>query len=259
MRIHSVRRGYDPRECALVAFGGAGPLHALRDRQQLEIAVILLPPAPGITSAMGLLATDLKYDSIRTVGVMLAEAEREALEGVREMERELRARFAATATSPSCTARPPAATPVRATSSRSTATPSARTGASCSATSFHDRHRREYGFDFPGDPVEIINLRVIATGAIPPGRTPPSPAGDGDPRRRATGTTPSSSPRRRGARGARRAHVSTARACAPGTAARPRRSCTRWTRPSSISPGWDGVVPPTARSGWSSDGEEARA
>ena len=55
-------------------------------------------------------------------------------------------------------------------------------------TNFHERHRREYGFNFPGDPVEIINLRVTATGAIPTRPHTSVPAGDGDPAAAATGT-----------------------------------------------------------------------
>jgi N-methylhydantoinase A len=55
-------------------------------------------------------------------------------------------------------------------------------------TSFHERHRREYGFDFPGDPVEVINLRVIATGEIPTRPHTSVPAGDGEPRAAASGT-----------------------------------------------------------------------
>jgi N-methylhydantoinase A len=188
VRIHSVRRGYDPRECALVAFGGAGPLHACEVAAQLEVPVILLPPAPGITSAMGLLATDLKYDNVRTVGVMLAEADREALDrAFAEMERDLRARFTA------------GDEPVL---HREAACRYAGQGyelaVDCDTlgedwrqvlgTSFHERHRREYGFDFPGDPVEVINLRVIATGEIPTRPHTSVPAGDGEPRAAASGT-----------------------------------------------------------------------
>jgi N-methylhydantoinase A len=131
------------------------------------VPVILLPPAPGITSAMGLLATDLRYDSVRTIGTMLADADREALERVfAEMEAELRARFGA------------GEEPVlhREAACRYTGQ-GYELAADCDVlgddwrervgAGFHERHRHEYGFDFPGDPVEIINLRVIATGAIP--------------------------------------------------------------------------------------------
>lgn len=66
IRSRTVQKGVDPREFALVAFGGAGPLHGAEVAAMLGIPEGIVPPYPGITSAMGLLATDLKYDAIRT-------------------------------------------------------------------------------------------------------------------------------------------------------------------------------------------------
>jgi N-methylhydantoinase A len=62
IRVISVQRGYDPRDYALVAFGGAGPLHAARLARELEIGRVLVPVSPGILCAMGLLLTDLRTD-----------------------------------------------------------------------------------------------------------------------------------------------------------------------------------------------------
>ncbi len=66
--VHSrpVRKGIDPRGFALVALGAAGPLHGTEVARQLGIPEVIVPPYPGITSAMGLLTTDLKYDEVRT-------------------------------------------------------------------------------------------------------------------------------------------------------------------------------------------------
>lgn len=66
IRSRTVQKGIDPRGYALVAFGGAGPLHGVEVAQALGIEEVLVPPAPGITSAMGLLTTDLRYDAVRT-------------------------------------------------------------------------------------------------------------------------------------------------------------------------------------------------
>ncbi len=250
VRIHSVRRGYDPRECALVAFGGAGPLHACEVAEQLEVPVILLPPAPGITSAMGLLATDLKYDSIRTVGVMLAEADRDALDrAFAEMERDLRARFAA---GDEPRAAPRGGLPLRRPglrARRSTATPSGRTGASCSARASTNGTAASTASTSPATRSRSSTCASPRPGRSPPGRTPPSrPAtATRGPRRparapsssAATTGTPSTSCRR-----------STARCCAPGTRCPARRSSTRWTRPSSSRPVGTAWSPPTARSDW---------
>ena len=62
----SVQRGHDPRDYTLVAFGGAGPLHAARLAKELEIGRILVPRNPGILCAMGLLLTDLRADFATT-------------------------------------------------------------------------------------------------------------------------------------------------------------------------------------------------
>src|SRR5437764_641622 len=75
----TVQKGHDPRECTLVAFGGAGPLHAVEVAESLEIPEVLVPPHPGITSAMGLLTTDLKYDTIRTEFMVSAAVDEDKL------------------------------------------------------------------------------------------------------------------------------------------------------------------------------------
>jgi N-methylhydantoinase A len=74
IRVISVQRGYDPRDYTLMAFGGAGPLHAARLAKELDIARILVPPRPGILCAMGLLLTDLRADFAATKLLPLASA-----------------------------------------------------------------------------------------------------------------------------------------------------------------------------------------
>jgi N-methylhydantoinase A len=63
----SVERGYDPREFALVAGGGAGPLHAVEIARELGIPHVIVPPTPGVTSALGILQVDLRHDILRSV------------------------------------------------------------------------------------------------------------------------------------------------------------------------------------------------
>src|SRR6202011_6067009 len=76
---NSVRRGYDPRELTLVAFGGGGPLYACDIAQELSLPQVVIPPHPGITSAMGLLATAVSYDYVETRMELLDEVDRAAL------------------------------------------------------------------------------------------------------------------------------------------------------------------------------------
>jgi N-methylhydantoinase A len=66
LRLVTVSRGEDPREYILVAFGGAGPVHAALLAQELRIPRVLIPASPGVHSAMGLLVSDLKRDYIQT-------------------------------------------------------------------------------------------------------------------------------------------------------------------------------------------------
>lgn len=84
IRVVSVKRGYDPRDYALVPFGGAGPLHASRLARELGMRTIVVPEVPGAQSALGLLMTDVRTDFMRTHITAISE---EALE-------ELRAGFA---------------------------------------------------------------------------------------------------------------------------------------------------------------------
>jgi N-methylhydantoinase A len=65
IRLISIRRGYDPRDFALVAFGGAGPLHGAALARELSIPTVIIPPNPGVTSAMGCMLVDVQHDITR--------------------------------------------------------------------------------------------------------------------------------------------------------------------------------------------------
>jgi N-methylhydantoinase A len=73
VRVVSVERGYDPREFALVAFGGAGPLHACALAEELDIETVLVPEAAGVLSALGLVASDERRDRVVSYVQPLAE------------------------------------------------------------------------------------------------------------------------------------------------------------------------------------------
>jgi N-methylhydantoinase A len=74
LRVVSVERGHDPREFALVAFGGAGPLHACALAEELEMETVLVPGAAGVLSALGLVASDERYDRVRSFVAPLEDA-----------------------------------------------------------------------------------------------------------------------------------------------------------------------------------------
>ena len=74
LRVVSVERGHDPRDFALVAFGGAGPLHACALAEELGIRTVLVPEAAGVLSALGLVASDERRDRVESRLVPLADA-----------------------------------------------------------------------------------------------------------------------------------------------------------------------------------------
>jgi N-methylhydantoinase A len=73
MRMVSLARGEDPRDFALFAFGGAGPLHATALARELSIPQVLIPPRPGITNAIGCVVADARHDFVQTVNKPLSE------------------------------------------------------------------------------------------------------------------------------------------------------------------------------------------
>jgi N-methylhydantoinase A len=74
LRVVSIEQGLDPRDFALVAFGGAGPLHACALAEELEMQTVLVPAAAGVLSALGLVVADERRDAVRSYVVPLEEA-----------------------------------------------------------------------------------------------------------------------------------------------------------------------------------------
>lgn len=82
VHVVTVQRGIDPRGFAVVAFGGAGPMHAARVAERFDINTVIVPPSCGVGSAVGLLVTDLSTDRVATRLVPQSEADPERLEEV---------------------------------------------------------------------------------------------------------------------------------------------------------------------------------
>ncbi len=79
IRMLTVQQGLDPRDFTLLAYGGAGPLHAAALLRELEVARALVPPWPGITSALGCLTADVRHDFVQSVNELLERLEPAAL------------------------------------------------------------------------------------------------------------------------------------------------------------------------------------
>lgn len=97
IRLVSLSRGHDPRDFALFAFGGAGPLHSTALARELAIPTVLVPARPGITNALGCVVADLRHDFVRTVNKPLSQIDdstiariyaEQVAEGERTIERE---------------------------------------------------------------------------------------------------------------------------------------------------------------------------
>jgi N-methylhydantoinase A len=153
LRRVSVERGFDPRDFALLAFGGAGPLHACALARSLGIRKVVVPTSPGALSALGILDADLRREFSRTV--MLAPNSTEIARVYRELEREARETFRAEGLQPSLT---------RSADIRYEGQGfELRVDWSRDAVArFHQLHARSYGYADPTRTVEVVTLRVQA-------------------------------------------------------------------------------------------------
>lgn len=94
LKLISLYRGYDPRDFTLVAFGGAGPMHAAALASELNVKRVLIPINPGVFSAWGMLMTDLRYDMVQTWIVRTDQLDLEELASFwDQLEEEARAHF----------------------------------------------------------------------------------------------------------------------------------------------------------------------
>jgi len=177
IRVVSVERGHDPRDFVLLPFGGAGPLHGGALARLLQMPSILIPPAPGVLSAIGLLVSNLKADFSRTClqfpphydlaqmqrvfAEMEADAERwlEA-EGIHPTERRLQRLVSLRYRHQG----------FELTIPWSNLEPDSALVDACEA--FHAKHMALYTFDQRDVPVEIVTLHVEAVGRLTPPEMP---------------------------------------------------------------------------------------
>jgi N-methylhydantoinase A len=172
IRLVSVQRGFDPREFTLVAFGGAGPMHANALAAELGIRRVLVPMSPGVTSALGLLVTDLKHDYVQAHLRRLDVADFSSINRVlEEFQQRGRSVLASEGVSEDRMSFTPSldmryvgqsfelrvGTPAHALTAMDAPT---------LADNFFREHERVYGYAATTEPVEIVNLRLTATGAI---------------------------------------------------------------------------------------------
>jgi N-methylhydantoinase A len=173
IRVISVQRGHDPRDYTLMAFGGAGPLHAARLARELDIARVLVPRSPGILCAMGLLLTDLRADFASTRLTTLDAASLPVIaEAFAGLAGRAEAWFAEEHIAPD--ARRLTRTVDMRYAGQNYELPIALpegevTEASLAALAegFAAAHRQLYGFIAEGEPVQLVTFRVEAAGVVP--------------------------------------------------------------------------------------------
>ena len=86
-RMVTVEKGHDPREFAIFAFGGAGPLHANEIARELGVPRVIVPPHPGITSAAGCVLADVRHDRVQSVHKTLADVDPDDADQILEQQR----------------------------------------------------------------------------------------------------------------------------------------------------------------------------
>lgn len=196
LRVVSVERGYDPRAFTLVAFGGAGPLHACDLADLLGIPRVLVPRFPGVLSALGMVVAPVTHD-VSASAMCLADAGLEGLlrrvvpalvtRGRAELAadgHDVRAATAELVLSMRYAGQSyelPVQAPLPSPGSRVP-----RFSAESLRAAFHAAHRQRYGHADPNRPVECVSVRVRVTLPPPPVRLTPD-FEDGDPR---AGTAP---------------------------------------------------------------------
>jgi N-methylhydantoinase A len=173
LRLVSVQRGHDPRDFLLVAFGGAGPAHAVRLAEQAGIPRVLIPLGPGTASALGLLVTDMRMEGSSTLIVRSDEIELSQISS--EFERLENAGREAHHVAASASGDPiferaiemrywgqsfELSVPAPARDEIDQAWMNELT------ESFHDAHETAYGFRANDEPVELVNLRLTTVGKI---------------------------------------------------------------------------------------------
>jgi len=164
IRVISIERGHDPRQCTLVAFGGGGPIHACSLARALRIPKVLVPVMPGALSAVGILLADAVRDYSRTV-MLSGDAIKSLEEQFLELEQRGAAEFAAEGR--------------EGTAQRTLDMRYQRQGYELNVPhdihaprraveAFHQLHLQRYGFCDVERPVDIVNLRLRMTAAAEP-------------------------------------------------------------------------------------------
>ncbi|MBM3525645.1 MAG: hydantoinase/oxoprolinase family protein, partial [Alphaproteobacteria bacterium] len=170
LNLVTIEKGIDPRDYALVASGGAGPLHAVAIAEALGVARVLVPATPGLNSALGLIATDLKHEYVRTHVARTAMLDAELLSGLfAEIEASGRALLVDEGVPPSRMAFRREVDMCYVGQSyylRIRIPDEPHDVADALAAAFHAAHEVAYGFSSTKEATQVVNLRLTALGTV---------------------------------------------------------------------------------------------
>ena len=173
IRAISIERGYDPKEFSLIAFGGAGPLHAVGVARELDISEVIVPPNPGILCAVGLLVADARNDYVKTFLMDTDSADIDRINQIfRQLEDEAR-QWLSDEGFDSIAQRIFKSVDMRYVGQNfelPVAAPRGSLGQSDIEgliSRFYQEHERNYGYFTPGEPTQLVNFRVTAQGITP--------------------------------------------------------------------------------------------
>ena len=173
IKARTIQKGIDPRDYSLLAAGGAGPLHAAEVARLLGVSEVIVPPYPGINSAVGLLTTDLRYDAVQTALMRSDLLDTDLLtQRYNEMENNLIQQLQSDGIAPEDYQLSRSASvrylgqgyELRVTIANGKLDEQSVTQ---SLQAFHQLHQNEYGRAFPDSPIELVNLEVIGIGKMP--------------------------------------------------------------------------------------------
>jgi len=170
VRLISISRGYDPRDFALVAFGGAGALHGVDVARELAIPVVIVPPNPGVTSALGCLLVDMQHDFSQSCMVDAADADATEIEAqFAELEKAALARLIHEGVAQQDIVLQRSIDMMYRGQWRSLAVnaPQPIGAIADLVQSFHAEHQREYNFRRDSAPVSFFRLNLKAVGVVP--------------------------------------------------------------------------------------------
>lgn len=182
VRLVSIRRGLDPRDFALVAFGGAGALHGADVARELGIPSVVVPPSPGVTSALGCLLVDIQHDLSAMYTAAASDADIDDLERRfqrLEADASERLRYEGVDEADSTLERGISMRYQGQWRSLQVPMESGELSLRKAIETFHEEHERQFAFRQDSQPVEIYQIHLRALGLTPKPAFTPAEPGDG--------------------------------------------------------------------------------